>query len=215
MLAKYHAEGNESDPLVQFEYNEIRRTIAHDQAHDQGNVLSKYWEFARTPGNRKRFFILAWCACLSQMSGNAFISYYLSPILAQMLFWFSALCFASLPAKSSAGIAVVVFIYLFSPAYNLGLNSNLGLYITEIVPYTLRLRGMAVFQFWNLGFSLFSTFAVPVGLDALGWKLYCIFVAWVVVEGVVVWCTFPETKGPTLEEIAVVFDGPRAANEKA
>lgn len=264
MLAKYHAEGNESDPLIQFEYNEIRQIISNDQVHDQGNVFSKYWEFSRTPGNRKRFFILAWCACLGQMSGNAFVSYYLSPILAQvgltsslqqtlinatsqMLSWFSALYFASLPAKvgrrklftwalvcifacliaitagsavfantgkSSAGIVVVVFIYLFSPAYNLGLNPNLGLYITEIVPYTLRLRGMAVFQFWNLGFILFTTFAIPIGLESIGWKLYCVFVAWVVVEGVVVWWTFPETKGPTLEEIAVIFDGPRPAKEE-
>ncbi|KAH6886209.1 lactose permease [Thelonectria olida] len=258
MLAKYHAEENESDPLVQFEYHEIRETIAMDIANDKSSFFDKYWEFARTPGNRKRFFLLFWCACISQMSGNAFISFYLAPILArvglttslqqtlinatsQMLSWFSSLYFATLPAKvgrrklflcalfcvlgclvaitsgsavfakdsskSSAGIAVVAFIYLFSPAYNLGLAPNLGLYITEIVPYSLRLRGMAVFQFWNLGFSLISTLAIPVGLEAMGWKLYCIFVAWVVVEWVVVWLTFPETKGPSLEEIALIFDG--------
>ncbi|PSN65783.1 general substrate transporter [Corynespora cassiicola Philippines] len=259
MLSKYHAEGNENDPLVQFEYNEIREAVAIDKANDGDNILQKYWEFMKTPGNRKRAFLLTWCACISQMSGNAFISYYLSPILAQvglttslqqtlinatsqMLSWFSALYFATLPAKvgrrvlflgalicvficlvaitagsavfaengsRSAGIAVVAFIYLFSPAYNLGLNPNLGLYITEIVPYNLRLRGMAVFQFWNLGFILFSTFAIPVGLEAMGWKLYCIFVAWVFVEFVVVWWTFPETKGPSLEEIAAIFDGPQ------
>ncbi|KAJ0422802.1 general substrate transporter [Aspergillus carlsbadensis] len=239
MLAKYHAEGNENDPLVQFKYQEIRQAMAIEKMNEDGHIFN------------------------NQMSGNAFISYYLSPILAQvglttslqqtlinatsqMLSWFSSLYFATLPARvgrrklflaalilvffcliaitagsgvfdsdssnRSAGIAVVAFVYLFSPAYNLGLASNLGLYITEIVPFNLRLRGMAVFQFWNLGFILFSTFAIPIGLDAIGWRLFCVFVGWLVVEFVVVWWTFPETKGPTLEEIAVIFDGPSAAH---
>jgi len=265
MLAKYHAEGNEQDPLVQFEYNEIRDTIAVDRANESQNILLAYWDFMRTPGNRLRFFILLWCACISQMSGNAFISYYLSPILAaaglrsslqqtlinatsQMLSWFSALYFATLPAKvgrrklflwalicvfvcliaittgsavfainpsnKSAGYAVVAFIYLFSPAYNLGLNGNLGLYITEILPYNLRLRGMAVFQFWTLGFIALSTFAIPVGLENMAWKFYTIFIGWVVVEFAVVWWLYPETKGPSLEEIAVIFDGPQRYSEK-
>lgn len=265
MLAKYHAEGNEADPLVQFEYHQIREAILLDTATEQGNIFSQYMEFARTPGNRKRFFILTWCASLSQLSGNAFISYYLSPILAQvgltsslhqtlinatsqMLSWFSSLYFATLPAKfgrrplfmlalflvflcliaitagsavfaeagsRQAGIAVVAFIYLFSPAYNLGLAPNLGLYITEIVPYSLRLRGMAVFQFWNLGFILLSTFAIPVGMDAIEWKIYCVFIGWVLVELLVVWWVFPETKGPSLEEIAVIFDGPDITSQQA
>ncbi|KAL4778284.1 sugar transporter [Aspergillus varians] len=260
MLAKYHGEGDANDPLVQFEFNEIRQTFLIDNENASGKFLTKYLEFAKTPGNRKRFFLLTWCACISQMSGNGFVSYYLSPILAQvgltstlqqtlinatsqMFSWLTSVYVATLPAKlgrrtlflwsllavffvlgaiatgnglfttngdKGAGIAVVVFIYIFSGVYNLGLGPNLSLYVTEIVPFSLRLRGMAVFQFWTLGFIMFSTFAIPVGLDGIGWKLYPIFMGWVVVEWVVVWFTFPETKGPTLEEIAVIFDGPKA-----
>ena len=112
------------------------------------------------------------------------------------------------PNNKSAGYAVVAFIYLFSPAYNLGMNGNLGLYITEILPYHLPLRGMAIFQFWTLGFIALSTFAIPVGLADMTWRFYCIFIGWVVVEFGVVWWLFPETKGPSLEEIAILFDGP-------
>ncbi|KAM5354473.1 hypothetical protein ACJ41O_001120 [Fusarium nematophilum] len=265
MLAKYHAEGDENDPLVRFEFNEICSVLSADKEIGQGNFIQNYWEFMRTPGNRLRLFILTWCACLAQMSGNAFISYYLAPILtaaglttslqqtlinatSQMLSWFSSLYFATLPRKfgrrvlflaalvlvfsclvaitagsavfathvsnNSAGYAVVAFIYLFSPAYNLGLGPNLGLYVTEILPYHLRLRGMAIYQFWNLCFITFSTLVIPIGLEKMAWKFYIIFIGWVFVELVVVYFVYPETKGPSLEEIAIIFDGPGGIHSK-
>lgn len=259
ILSKYHAEGNAQDPLVQFEFNEIQNALAFERSTDRGSLLQNYLEFVRTPGNRKRLFILLWTACIAQMSGNAFISYYLAPVLAsvgltssleqtlinatqQMLSWFTALYFATLPRRlgrkvlflgsgvaificlvsitagsavfakdpsnKAAGGAVVAFLYLFSPAYNLGLNGNLGLYVTEILPFNLRMRGQASFQFFSTCFSLLSTYAVPVGLQNMGWKFYCIFIPWVVVEFVVLYFVYPETKGPSLEEIALIFDGP-------
>ncbi|KAM6507167.1 hypothetical protein FALCPG4_018549 [Fusarium falciforme] len=121
--------------------------------------------------------------------------------------------FAIDPLNKAAGYAVVAFIYLFSPTYNLGLGPNLGLYVTEILPYNLRLRGMGVFQFWNLVFITFSTLVIPIGLDKMAWKFYIIFVGWVLVEWVVVWFVYPETKGPSLEEIAIIFDGPKSIKD--
>ena len=201
---------------------------------------------------------MVWAAICSQMSGNAFVSYYLAPVLTsvglttdlqqtlinattQMVSWFSALYFATLPEKlgrrtlflgslvamwaviiaitagsaefdkdgdnKAAGYAVVVFLYLFSPSYNLGFNGNLGLYIPEILPYHLRTLGLSVFYFVQFCFMILSNFAVPVGLEDIKWRLYPIFVAWVMVEFIVVWFVFPETKGPSLEEIALIFDG--------
>lgn len=260
-LAKYHAEGNEQDALVQFEYNEITNALAYERSVDRGSLIQNYLELVRTRGNRKRLFILLWGSCIAQMSGNAFISYYLSPVLAsvglttsleqtlinatqQMLSWFSALYFATLSEKlgrrtlfigslsaifvclvsitagsavfandssnKAAGYSVVAFLYLFSPAYNFGLNGNLGLYNAEILPFNLRMRGQACFQLFSTCFSLLSTYAVPVGLERMAWKFYCVFVPWVLVELVVLWFVFPETKGPSLEEIAFLFDGPDA-----
>jgi sugar porter (SP) family MFS transporter len=262
MLAKYHAEGDMNDALVNWEFEEINNTLAIEKAADQGSFIANYLVFFKTPGNRHRIFLLTWCANIAQNSGNAIISYYLAPILAtvgltesleqtlinatsQILSWLSAVYFATLPSKlgrrplflgagvfvfscliaittgsavyaqdtsnKAAGIAVVAFIYLFSPAYNFGNTGNLGLYITEILPFSLRLRGMAVFQFWNLGFIALETFAIPVGLANLGWKFYFVFIAWVTVNTIGVYIFFPETKGPALEEIAAIFDGPNNA----
>lgn len=258
ILAKYHAEGNQDDPLVRYEYDEILNALAYERSIDRHSWIQNYLDFLRTPGNRKRLFILFWCACISQMSGNAFVSYYLAPVLTsvglttsleqtlinatqQMLSWFSALYFATLPQKLGrrtlflasltcificlisitvgsavfandsnnkvAGGAVVAFLYLFSPSYNLGLNGNLGLYITEILPFNLRMRGQALYQLFATCFTLLSTYAIPVGLEDLAWKMYIIFIPWVVIEWLVIYFVYPETKGPSLEEIAIIFDG--------
>lgn len=73
-FVKYHAEGEENDPLVQFEYAEIQDALAYERSIDRGSAIKNYLEFVKTPGNRKRLFILLWTACIAQMSGNAFIS---------------------------------------------------------------------------------------------------------------------------------------------
>lgn len=204
MLVRYHGEGDGSDPVALFEYHEIMSAIEAEQEMGRPSFVGDLLEFAKTPGNRKRAFIMVWAAICSQMSGNAFVSYYLSPILSsvglksdleqtlinatsQMLSWFSAVYFATLPAKlgrrtmflgsivamwvvviaitagsamfakdnnnKAAGYSVVVFLYLFSPAYNFGFNGNLGLYIPEILPYRVRTRGLSFFYFVQFCFS--------------------------------------------------------------
>lgn len=258
MLAKYHGEGDSTDAVVQYEYTEILQTLGAETSQ-QNNMFAFLKELGSTPGNRKRMFIMVWTAICSQMSGNAFISYYLSPILHsvglktdlqqtlinatnQMLSWVTSIYFATLPEKvgrrklflwSLAAIwvidicitagsamfakddsnkavvyAVVAFLYLFSPAYNLGFNGNLGLYIPEILPFRLRTKGLSFFYFVQFGFMMLSTFTVPIGLEDINWKFYTIFVGWVMIEFAGVYFVFPETKGPSLEEIAYIFDGP-------
>ncbi|KUL86934.1 hypothetical protein ZTR_05287 [Talaromyces verruculosus] len=261
VLAKYHGEGDRNDAVVQFEYAEIQNALSAEHSTADFTIFSFLRELVTGPGNRRRLFIMVWAAISSQMSGNAFVSYYLSPILTsvgltsdlqqtlinatnQMLSWFSAVYFATLPAKlgrrtlflcslcamwvvdicitagsamfakdpknKAASYTVVVFLYLISPAYNLGFNGNLGFYIPEILPFHLRTKGLSFFYFVQFCSMILSTFAVPIGLENINWRFYTIFVVWVVVEFIGVYLMFPETKGPTLEDIAYIFDGPKA-----
>lgn len=50
----------------------------------------------------------------------------------------------------------------------------------------------------------------PIGLQHLAWKFYFVYIAILVIECLCIWFLFVETKGPTLEEIARLFDGASA-----
>jgi hypothetical protein len=77
MLSYYHADGNENDPTVQFEYAEIKETIRLEFLHQK---TSSYLDFIRTKGNRYRLALIVSLGLISQWSGNALISYYASII---------------------------------------------------------------------------------------------------------------------------------------
>ncbi|KAG8997888.1 hypothetical protein FRB94_007391 [Tulasnella sp. JGI-2019a] len=77
-LAYYHANGNDQDPLVQFEYNEIKEAIALDRAAAE---QVSWGDLFKTPGNRRRMRIIIALAFFSQWSGNGLVSYYLNKVM--------------------------------------------------------------------------------------------------------------------------------------
>lgn len=52
----------------------------------------------------------------------------------------------------------------------------------------------------------FNIFVNAIALDAIGWKYYFVFVAVLAVMLVTVYFVYPETRGHTLEQMAVIFD---------
>jgi len=76
-LAHYHADGNENDALVRYEYEEIKAAIEFDR-EVAANVGWK--SLFATPGNRKRMRIIIALAFFSQWSGNGLVSYYLNKV---------------------------------------------------------------------------------------------------------------------------------------
>jgi len=76
-LAYYHADGDEQDPLVQYEFEEIKAAIDLDRQTSK-NVGWK--SLFSTPGNRKRVIIIVAIAWFSQWSGNGLVSFYLNKV---------------------------------------------------------------------------------------------------------------------------------------
>lgn len=63
------------DPLVQYEYNEIKAALA---AEKEANATSSYKSLFTTRGNLRRMRIIIAIAFFSQWSGNGVVSYYLN-----------------------------------------------------------------------------------------------------------------------------------------
>lgn len=80
ILAKCHANGNANDELVQFEFTEIKETIALEAEFSKRGI-SELWS---TKGNRHRMLICICAGLFSQWSGNSLVSYYIGDILNQV-----------------------------------------------------------------------------------------------------------------------------------
>jgi len=80
ILGRYHANGNNNDPLVQHEFAEIKETIALESELSATNI-SELW---KTKGNRHRMLICIFAGLFSQWSGNSLVSYYIAIILTQV-----------------------------------------------------------------------------------------------------------------------------------
>ncbi|KAI0061709.1 general substrate transporter [Artomyces pyxidatus] len=108
-------------------------------------------------------------------------------------------------ARSSAGIS---FIYLFMVIFSFGWTPMQALYGAEVLSYEARAKGLAFLNLVAQASSCINTFALPVALEKLTWKVYIIFLAWDTFEFLVIYFTLVETKGLTLEEIEEVFAQP-------
>ncbi|OQD60725.1 hypothetical protein PENPOL_c021G02655 [Penicillium polonicum] len=115
----------------------------------------------------------------------------------------------------TAGHVVIAMLFLFYFFFNLAFNALLYSYPVEVLPYPIRAKGFSLLMFFGKASNFINILVNPIGLQAIGWKLYLVYVVWLCVEVVVIWKFFVETKGPSLEAIAVLFDGDdKSDNEK-
>lgn len=105
------------------------------------------------------------------------------------------------------GIGIVVMIFVFFLFYNIAMNAIAVAYIIEILPFSLRTKGYNVFNATSFVAFFINGFANPVALQNIGWRYYIVFVCIIAASIVLIYFTFPETKGLSLEEVGVLFDG--------
>lgn len=113
----------------------------------------------------------------------------------------------------SVGVAVIPFLFIFFAGYDIALTPLLISYPCEIWPYRLRSRGLTVTFVSTVLAIFFNTFVNPIALQAIGWKYYFVFVAVLVCFGLTAYFFYPETRGYSLEQMAVIFDGEDAEVE--
>ncbi|CAN9337893.1 unnamed protein product [Alternaria alternata] len=108
--------------------------------------------------------------------------------------------------STSAGYAVIVFLFLFFGGYVIGLTPIPILYVNEIWPSHLRTKGTSVFWVSQAVSITFNQFVNPVAIDKIAWKYYLVYIGVLVVVINFIFFYVPETKGLSLEQISSIFD---------
>ncbi|KAL6709038.1 hypothetical protein ACN47E_002165 [Coniothyrium glycines] len=177
----------------------ILRKIGIEDAHTQVryNVGTEAWGFVaalamasispRFP--RRRMYLLCASSLLLVYSG-----------------WTVAQARNRITGSRASGIAVLVFIFLYKPAYNIAYNALTYTYMVELMPFFVRTKGLALFQLSNRCSVMLGSFVNPIGLEDLDWKYLFVYVALLCAEVVFIYLVFPETHGKTLEELTFLFE---------
>ncbi|KAL6237950.1 hypothetical protein BDW75DRAFT_248153 [Aspergillus navahoensis] len=120
--------------------------------------------------------------------------------------WTACSAIYSHTESAPTGRAVLAMIFLFYGAAGAAWPGLTVAYTVEILPFNIRAKGLTLCTSVAALAGIYNQYVNPLGLEAL-------------MECLVVWLYFVETRGPTLEEIAVLFDGQDApasmAAEKA
>ena len=128
--------------------------------------------------------------------------------------------------NKAAGYVQIPIIWIFGIFYSLAWSGLLVAYALEILPYRLRAKGLMIMNItvqailaiggqtnpmawedlpkhWN--FTLFYTVSQPPHIYQH--SILITSQIWICLELIWVYFVYPETKGPTLEEISRIFDG--------
>jgi len=111
------------------------------------------------------------------------------------------------PGNKNAANTFIAFLFIYNGFYAIAYTPLLVSYTVEILPFAIRAKGLAVMNLSVTCSLVFNQYVNPIALDALGYKYYIVYVVWDLFELLFMWRYAIETKGRTLEECSVIFDG--------
>ncbi|KAL4808578.1 general substrate transporter [Aspergillus unguis] len=117
--------------------------------------------------------------------------------------------------NTSGNAAGVFFLYLHLTFYATCMDASTYVFASEIWPTHLRAKGFAVSVAGLFVGSLTLLEAAPTAFETIGYRFYLIMMAFMIVCAIIFAVFFPETKGLTLEEIAVKFGDEVAGDNPA
>ncbi|KAM0333437.1 hypothetical protein ACHAQA_002099 [Verticillium albo-atrum] len=190
--------------LVSYYLHAILLSIGIESSHDQAliNGAVQIWSFLVAlcfsvllvdKLGRKTLFMIAGVGMLISFS-----------------IWTACSAVYEQSQNAAAGSAVIAMIFLFYGVAGFAWPGLTVGYSAEIMPFETRAKGLALSFGFQAISSVINQYVNPVGLEELQWKFYFVYIAILVIECFCIWFLFVETKGPTLEEIAELFDGPKA-----
>lgn len=130
---------------------------------------------------------------------------------------FIAMVFANVPLtissamykkhkSQSAAYTSVVFMFLYNAAFNIGCNPLPYSYVPEVLPFGIRAKGMAILFFSSEAALVVNQYVNPIAMAQIGYWYYVFYLGLLFLFIGVIYFTFPETRGYSLEELGTLFD---------
>ncbi|KAH7333589.1 general substrate transporter [Rhizoctonia solani] len=104
-----------------------------------------------------------------------------------------------------AGIAACVMVFVFMGLFTTGFQAVVWVYPSEILPLRLRAKGSALSTATNWFCNYLVVQMTPVAISTIKFRTYILFGVVNAIFVPIVYSTFPETKGLSLEEIDELF----------
>ncbi|KAM0555076.1 hypothetical protein ACHAPJ_006425 [Fusarium lateritium] len=194
--------------LVSYYLHDILNSVGIDKPYDQSlfNGGLQIWSFLVAIGfsvyfveklGRRMLFLIAAVGMLVVFS-----------------IWTGCSAVYADTGNQGAGRAVLAMIFLFYGVAGFAWPGLTVAYCSEILPYSIRAKGLAICLGVTALSGVLNQYVNPIGLDKLAWKFYFVYIVILVIEVACIWFLFVETRGPTLEEIAILFDGKDAKVSK-
>lgn len=108
--------------------------------------------------------------------------------------------------SQGAAYTTIVFLFLYNAAFNIACNPLLYCYTPEILPYSIRSRGLALQVLVSQAALTVNQYVNPIALDRIGYYYFIFYLGMLVLGTILIYFTFPETKGYSLEELGMLFD---------
>ncbi|WRT66038.1 uncharacterized protein IL334_002990 [Kwoniella shivajii] len=253
-MVEYHGNGDVNDPLVHFEYEEMKEAIRKEK-----EAKGESWKtILSRRSNVHRLGLAIIMSFLTNMSGSSIIYFYYTIVFDQVgitdpttqtgiaaglngftwlcqlaavyvgtfvgrrkiILWIWPFLLLSLiglcisgglyakaeDGNTSAGIATVALVWIYLGFFNAACPIIYS-YPAEVQTFSMRSKGLLV---WNTVYQLQSAYVTwvdAIALEAIGYKYYIVYMPLVIIQFALAYFFMVETKGYTLEEIAVAFDG--------
>lgn len=112
------------------------------------------------------------------------------------------------PHNSSAANTSIAFIYLFSITFSFAWTPLSPMYVVECLETNTRAKGKSLAQFFTACASAIISYSSGPAFQNIKYYFYIVFICWDVMELIVIYFFWPETKDRTLEELDEVFQAP-------
>lgn len=115
----------------------------------------------------------------------------------------------SITESHATAVLTLLWIFSFQTCSSLFIATMHNLYPVEILSLALRAKGMGLYGLIQGAAGTVHNYGISVGIEKLGYKIWCVYIVYNTVQLALSYFLFPETFGLSLEEIDAVFETPR------